>query len=89
MLICYFVFYLKNNQFDETNSFNLVSDIPEEQKSKMVRAFTLPNIWVCSEKNYTCVVRQATYLGTERVPTRNPNFGYQKLAETWIEGQVK
>ena len=41
MLICYFVFYLKNNQFDETNSFNLVSDIPEEQESKMVRELTL------------------------------------------------
>ena len=41
MLICYLVFYLKNNQFDETNSFNLVSDIPEEQESKMVRELTL------------------------------------------------
>ena len=36
MLICYFVF-LKSKQFDETNSFNLVADIPEEQKTKMVR----------------------------------------------------
>ena len=45
MLICYFVFLKSSsNQFDESNSFNLVSDIPEEQKSKMVRAFTSPNI---------------------------------------------
>ena len=42
MLICYFVFLKSSsNQFDESNSFNLVSDIPEEQKSKMVRAFNI------------------------------------------------